>query len=149
MTPRQKELAHFGSKLSWLPNDAAERDFAVAREATSKERYGLDEQLWEVIERWDVENAGEDATRSRLARHAIDPEVIAYFSPQDVCRMSREVFLAHWQDMFMPSRDDVIVMPLSGGWCLFYCHEDEFEAGKRRRPNSESSGSQQPTQDSG
>jgi hypothetical protein len=135
MTSRQRELAHFASKLSWLPADAAGRDFSVAREATSTERYGLDEQRWEVIERWDVEHAGEDATRSRLARHAIDSEVIAYFGPQDVCRMSRETFLAHWQDMFMPSRDDVVVMPPSGVWCLFYCHEDEFEAGRRRTPN--------------
>ncbi len=134
MTPRQKELLHFSAVLSWLPAEDAKSDFGRAREATSKERYGLDERLWEIVDSWDVEKIGGVETRARLALHIVDPEVIVFFGHQDVCRMSREAFLMHWQDMFMPSRDDVVVMPDSGAWCLFYCHEDEFEAGRRKRP---------------
>jgi hypothetical protein len=134
MTPRQKELSQF-TELSWLAVDAAGSDFSVAIKATSDEHYGLNEHIWEIVERWDIEFVGEEETRSRLAAHVLDSEVVVFFGPQDVCRMSRETFLMHWQDMFMPSRDDVVIMPTSSAWCLFYCHEDEFEVGRRKKPN--------------
>ncbi|MBX3739235.1 MAG: hypothetical protein KF715_21285 [Candidatus Didemnitutus sp.] len=145
MSWRKQELARFSTSLSWLPEDKAQRTFARANATTSRGRYGLNESVWDIRERWDVEKIGASATRAKLASYARDEEFFLCFGSHDVCRISRIAFLDHWQDMFAPSRDDVVVMPDSEEWCLFYCHEDEFEAGRKKAPNQTS----EPTRETG
>jgi hypothetical protein len=41
-------------------------------------------------------------------------------------------FLAKWQDIFVPARDDAIVLHNLGAGVLFYCHEEELEYGHRK-----------------
>ena len=53
--------------------------------------------------------------------------MLLVFGRDDVFRVPASLFLSNWQDIFHPSRDDVVIVPDSGGWALFYCHEDEFE----------------------
>jgi hypothetical protein len=36
-------------------------------------------------------------------------------------------FVEQWRDIFLPSRDDAIIIDENHQWALFYCHEDEFE----------------------
>jgi hypothetical protein len=146
---RKQELARFSNALSWLPQEQARPAFERANAGTARDRYGLDECVWEILDHWDVEKIGLSATRIKLAQHALDEAFLLFFSRDDICRVPRGLFLDEWQNMFGPSRDDVIVMPEAGAWCLFYCHEDEFEAGRRKEPNSERSASQQPPLDAG
>jgi hypothetical protein len=100
--------------------------FQRALAMASKFRYGLDEVLFQRIERLDVDDAVSEANRW-LAERVGDGDVLLAFAEREVFRVPASLFLGQWFDMFGPSRDDVVILPISGGWVLFYSHEDEFE----------------------
>ena len=130
MSRRAQELVRFSPKLWWFLEADAALVFTRAEKAMSRERYGLDENTWEIVARWDVEKTGLKATRAMLAQYLLEESLLICFGRKDVCRLSRSLFLDHWQDMFIPSRDDVLIMSESCTWAAFYCHEDEFEIGR-------------------
>jgi hypothetical protein len=123
---RHSELAAFGPEV--VPLDRA--DSVAAYERTigfcSQTRYGLDETAFATIERFDVEETGPTAL-SWLAERIGGGELLLVFGRDEAFRVPTQFFLRNWQDMFCPSRDDVVIVPAGGGWALFYCHEDEFE----------------------
>jgi hypothetical protein len=135
MRPREKELAHFGASITWVPQPTASSVYANAIRMTSKERYGLDERFFESIARLDVDDVDAEAASAWLGSRLLDDDVFVVFGREDVARISRSTFLRSWRDMFCPSRDDVVIMPETQDWCLFYWHEDEFEFGRTKRPN--------------
>lgn len=132
MSRRTEELNRFSARLSWLSEEDAALVFTRANKALSQNRYGLDENTWEILEHWDVEKLGLPATREKLDAHVRDESFLICFGRKDVCRAGRTFFLDHWQDMFVPSRDDILVISESGTWAAFYWHEDEFEVGRPR-----------------
>ena len=123
---RHSELARFGPEVVPLdiPDALAAYNWAMA--LCSRTRYGLDETGFGDIERLDVEGA-ESAARVWLAARVGDGELLLVFGRDEVFQVPAPLFLGNWQDMFCPSRDDVVIVPAGGGWALFYCHEDEFE----------------------
>lgn len=126
---RSSELTAFGPQV--VPLDCADAAAAYDRamDLCSRTRYGLDETLFAAIERLDVNEPGADA-RQWLVGRVGNGDVLLVFSQDDVFRVPASLFLGSWQDMFCPSRDDVVIVPAGGGWALFYCHEDEFEFGR-------------------
>lgn len=130
MNLRRNELSHFSDLLAWLAKDDAKRVYDSASVKTSTERYGLDEQFWEIATRWNV-SGNEEKDNAKLSS-LLSEEFFLVFGDNEVCRISRSSFIKHWRDMFVPSRDDVIVIPSSEEWCLFYCHDDEFEFGRKK-----------------
>lgn len=123
---RITELAAFGPEVVPLdlPEAATTYDRAMTR--CSRTRYGLDETAFQTIERLDVEEPGPSAQKW-LAERVGTGDVMLVFGQDEVFRVPASLFIDRWQDMFCPSRDDVVVVPADGGWVLFYCHEDEFE----------------------
>jgi hypothetical protein len=135
MSWRKKELNRMGNSLSWLPKEEAAAVYARASASTSETRHGLNEEAWPIRERWDVEKISEEEAVAKLSEHIRSEEFFVVFGREDVCRIARAVFISHWRDMFCPARDDVVLIPESDEWCVFYCHEDEFEAGLKKQPN--------------
>ena len=123
---RRSELAAFGPEVVPLdrPDAVAAYDRAIG--LCSRTRYGLDETAFAAIDRLEVEEQGPDA-QQWLAERVGTGDVLLVFGRDDVFRVPASLFLSNWQDIFHPSRDDVVIVPDSGGWALFYCHEDEFE----------------------
>ena len=99
----------------------------------SRTRYGLDETTFAAVERLDVNEPVPDA-QQWLAERVSGGELLLVFGRDEVFRVPAALLPSNWRDMFCPSRDDVVIVPVGGDWVLFYCHEDEFEfsAGVRR-----------------
>jgi hypothetical protein len=123
---RHSELSAFGPEVVPLDSPAALAAYTDAIGMCSRTRYGLDETAFDRIERLDVEGA-ESAARVWLAERVGDGELLLIFGRDEVFRVPAALFLGNWQDMYCPSRDDVVIVPVACGWALFYCHEDEFE----------------------
>jgi hypothetical protein len=122
---RHTELAAFGPEVVPLSDLDALAAYRRASEFSSKTRYGLDETVFKQIDRLNVEDPGPEAWRWLAERVA--GELLLVYAQDAVFRISAPLFLDSWQDMFCPSRDDVIILPVEGEWVLCYCHEDEFE----------------------
>jgi hypothetical protein len=123
---RRAELAVFGSDMAPLDRPDANAAYDRTTRLCSRTRYGLDETTITGIERLDVNERGPEA-RAWLAERVGVGDLLVVYGRDDVFRVPAPLFLDNWQDMFGPSRDDVVIVPASGGWALFYCHEDEFE----------------------
>ena len=123
---RHSELAAFGPEVVPLGPEDALALFRRASDFASQSRYGLNEALFPAVERLDVDEPGPDA-RQWLADRVDCGELLLVFGKGDVFRVPASLFLDQWQDRFCPSRDDVVILPVIGGWALFYHHEDEFE----------------------
>jgi len=54
------------------------------------------------------------------------------FGRRAVCTIPAASFLEHWQDMFGPGPDDVLITNDQESWVLFYHHEDEFHFGRTK-----------------
>ena len=125
---RRDELSAFGAEVAWLNRAASLTAFRRAQESISKSRYGLNEAVIAAIERLDVDQPGPEARQWLSERVGIgDDPLLLVFGEDDVCEVRTSFFLDSWQDLFCPSRDDVVILPAECGWVLFYSHEDEFE----------------------
>jgi hypothetical protein len=123
---RHSELAASGPEVVSLAQADASVAYNRAIGLCNRTRYGLDESALPTIERLDVNDPG-PAAESWLAERVGVGELLLVFGRDDVFRMPSRLFVSSWRDMFCPSRDDVVIMPASGVWALFYSHEDEFE----------------------
>ena len=122
----RSDLTAFGPEVVSLDRPDAVIIYDRAMGLCSRTRYGLDETAFASIERLNVDAPVPDAQQWLSERIGVG-DVLLVFGPDDVFRVPASLFLSNWQDMFCPSRDDVVIVPDGGGWALFYCHEDEFE----------------------
>jgi hypothetical protein len=123
---RRAEMVAFGIDVVPLNRSDATAAYDRATQLCSPNRYGLDETKITGIECLDVK-VQEAEVRAWLAERVGEGELLVVYSQDHVFRVPVPLFLDSWQDMFGPSRDDVVIVPISGGWVLFYWHEDEFE----------------------
>jgi len=126
---RRHELAHFGNQITWLDEAEATGVFDRAMLLASKSHYGLDPAAVTDIERFDVDEPGEEAN-AWLSRRLGIGTLLVVFDRHQVCRMDNTFFVMNWQDLLSPSRDDAVILLEGRGVVLFYCHEDEFEIGQ-------------------
>lgn len=134
MNWRRKELSHYSMDINWILVSEAGGKYEEALNYTSKHHYGLNPDLIAEIERFDIaENKSQvsDWLANKLGN--MEQALFLVYGKTEVCRVKTSFFIGHWQDMMLPSRDDVVIIPERGDWVLFYCHEDEFEYGKRDR----------------
>jgi hypothetical protein len=136
MHRRHSELAEHGPVIRLADADAR-AVYRLAKKCASCTRCGLDEDAFAQIECLDVNDAPPNA-RLWLTARVDGDELLLVFGQSEVFRLSTSLFLDNWQDMFCPSRDDVVILPVAGNWALFYSHEDEFEfeGGGAAEPNA-------------
>lgn len=58
-----------------------------------------------------------------------DQSVVISWDPRTAVLTTWKVVYTYWDDFCYPSSDDVIVVPLSGAWLLWYDHEERFVFG--------------------
>jgi hypothetical protein len=123
---RHSEITAFGPEVVSLADAEALIVFQRGSDCSSRSRYGLNEAAFPQTERLDVNESG-PAAGQWLAERVGDEELFLVFAKDEVFRVPAALFLEHWQDMLCPSRDDAIILPVGGGWAMFYYHHDEFE----------------------
>ena len=83
------------------------------------------------MERLEFEDDVATATDWLKARLPSTQELVVVFGGDDCFRCSSDFFIENWSNIFVPSRDDALVYSLESPIILFYCHENEFEVGRR------------------
>lgn len=131
MKLRESEYLENGLAARWLDTAHARNAYIYALQFSSRSHYGLCESTVDQIEHLNIESY---TVADAWLKHRLSPEgtVQVVYGDDEVCVIPAAEFLAKWQDIFVPARDDAIVLHNLGGGVLFYCHEEEFEYGKRK-----------------
>ncbi|KGF80116.1 hypothetical protein IA69_20055 [Massilia sp. JS1662] len=127
----REEYEALGLAARWLTRERAKNAYAHALKFSSDKRYGLNEQTTDNIERHDIESRSV-ADAWLKARLRAEGTLQVVYGPDDVCVVDAAPFLDCWQDVFAPSRDDAIILHNLDKTVVFYCHEEELEAGTRK-----------------
>jgi hypothetical protein len=124
----------FGFEVTWLEKADASKFYELAMDCSSRTYYGLNPDFFDPLERLSAIDCGPEVREWLSERVGSGEEsLVLVFGKEDACIVRASFFLDRWQDLICPSRDDVIILPLSGGWKLCYCHEDEFEFSRALR----------------
>jgi hypothetical protein len=127
---RNQEFSELGIPVRWLSADAAAHAYEYARSFCSSQRYGLNEATVSGIERLEISSYS--VAREWLkARLPASGTVQIVYSETQACVIDSSHFLDKWPDIFVPSRDDAVVLHNLESSILFYCHEEELEVGRR------------------
>jgi len=127
----QNEYKELGLDARWLTEERAKNAYAHALQFSDNKRYGLNEQTTDKIERHIIESRSiADAWLKTRLRAEGTLQVV--YGPDDVCVVDAAAFLNCWQDVFVPARDDAIILHNIDKTVFFYCHEEELEVGTRR-----------------
>ncbi|QBE64448.1 hypothetical protein [Pseudoduganella lutea] len=126
----QDEYKALGVKARWLTEEHAKNAYAHALQFSDTNRYGLNEKTTHKIERHIIESrsVADIWLKTRLCAQGT---LQIIYGPDHVCVVDAEVFLKHWQDIFVPARDDAIILHNIDKTVFFYCHEEELEVGIR------------------
>ena len=127
---RIEELKHHSEDIFWLDAVEANRAYELVGLYDSKSHLGLNAQTVGSLERLEFEDVltATDWLRSRISGIQ---ELVVVFGGDDCFRCSGNFFVENWSDIFVPSRDDAMIYSPKSSFILFYCHENEFEVGRR------------------
>lgn len=126
---RQYEDA--GIPARWLDAEKAAHAYEFACEYVRPDRYGLREDRVAGFESLQIQS---DSAASAwvAARFPAAGTVQIVYGPGEVCVIEAEVLRKSWLSLFVPGRDDAIVLHNLTEAALFICHESELEFGYRR-----------------
>lgn len=125
------EYEVLGLDARWLTEERAKTAYAHALQFTSTKRYGLNEQTIDNIEQHIIESQPV-ADAWLKARLRAEGTLQVVYGPDDVCVIGAAAFLNCWLEVFVPSRDDAIILHNIDKAAFFYCHEEELEVGTRK-----------------
>lgn len=126
-----KEYSEAAIPARWLEPKKAQNAYEYALKYSHPKRLGLNQETVANIDRLIVESYSV-AHGWLNARLPSTGTVQIVYSEADVAVVEASVFLAKWQDIFVPSRDDAVVLHNLSATVLFYCHEEELEIGQRK-----------------
>lgn len=131
MTYVEEEYEELGLAARWLTKERARNAYTYALQFSSDNRYGLNELTTGDIENHVVQSLGVTGAWLKTRLRAEGTLQVVY-GPDDVCVVDAASFLNCWQQVFVPSRDDAIVLHNADKTVFFYYHEDELEVGIRK-----------------
>lgn len=131
MNLRESEYIENGLAARWLDASRAENAYNYALRFSADSRYGLSELTVSGIERLVIESysVADAWLKSRMPSNGT---VQVVYGEDEVCVLPALQFLEKWQHIFVPSRDDAVVLHSLSAGVLFYCHEEELEYGDRK-----------------
>ena len=124
------EYKQCGVEGIWLDAGKAKNVYDFALKYSSKNHYGLDKNTVSNICLFNIVNEP-IAKRWLIEQFPGHGTVEIIHGETAVCLLQTETFLAHWFNLFMPSRDDVLILHNESNYIAFYCHEDFIEVGQR------------------
>ena len=127
---RANEYNQLSIPARWLDNEKAAHAYAFASQFDNRNRYGLNEATVSNIESLSI-GSYSVADAWLRARMPATGTVQVVYGRREVCVVDTTDFLAHWYNIFMPCRDDAIVVHNLESIVLFYCHEQVLEIGRR------------------
>jgi hypothetical protein len=133
MSYRVAQIESLSLGARWLSPERSKNAYQFALPYTHSKRYGLNEDTVENIQRLEISDRGY-AKRWLSERLVSEGTVQIIFGNDEVCVIDAAKFIEHWEQIFVPSRDDAVVMHNLNNQVLFYCHEEELEFGCRIGP---------------
>lgn len=127
---RESAYAAIGVEARWLDEQHAKHAYAYASKLSSIDRYGLNGATVRDIQRIEVES---HSVADAWLGSRLEPTgtVQVVFGEGEVCVISAADLLTKWKELFVPGRDDAIILHNENAAVVFYCHEDELEFGYR------------------
>jgi hypothetical protein len=130
MNFRNIEYQELNIDARWLTPENAKNAYGYAILFSDKTRYGLCRETVADIERLEI--ASQAIADAWLAsRFRAEGSVQIFFGGGEACVLTAADFVARWRSLFLPSRDDAMILHNANKSILFYCHEDELEFGFR------------------
>ena len=127
---RVTQIESLGLGIRWLTPDRSNNAFQFALPYIHPMRYGLNEDTVKDIQRLRISDRA--SAKRWLSDHLLaEGTVQIVFDGDEVCVVDAARFIAHWDQIFVPSRDDAVVLHNLNDQVLFYCHEEELEFGRR------------------
>ncbi len=125
-----REFEENGLQAHWLEGDKARQVHSYALEFSAKGRVGLSIDTVTDIEAHtiDSESTARDWIRKRFGDHG---KIHVVFGPDEVAVIDARLLIDRWQDMFLPGRDDAVVLNLQDNSVLLFSHEEILEYGLR------------------
>ncbi|WP_457392118.1 hypothetical protein [Roseateles sp. P5_E1] len=127
----KREYEDAGIAARWLGAEKAAHAYEFACQYVSPSRYGLREDRVLGFERHQIQSDSV-ATAWINARFPVTGTVQVVYGRDEVCVIEAEALRQSWLDVFVPGRDDAIVLHNVAEAVLFICHERELEFGYRR-----------------
>ena len=130
MNYHQKEHKDLGLDARWLDNEHAKHAYDCALRFCSNQKYGLNPNKVSNIEKLIIESysVADNWLKGKFNNNGT---VQIVYSENEVCVVPAQDFVNNWRVIFVPSRDDAIVLHNLDDSVLFYCHEEELEIGHR------------------
>lgn len=130
MNYRQREYEALGLDARWLEHERASNAYAFALKYSHPRRYGLNEGTVANIE---LHVIGSNTVAENWLKERLSAEgtVQVVYGDAEVCVLSAASFLRSWQSIFVPGRDDAVILHNVVDTVVFYCHEGELELGRR------------------
>ena len=127
----RRQFDELNIEVRWLDIERAAHTYSYALGFSSSTKYGLKVDTVCDIEALLIHSysVADNWIKDRLGRAGT---VHIVYGGDDVCVISAQDFLNNWRNIFVPSRDDVVVLHNLSESVLFYCHEEELEFGRRR-----------------
>ncbi len=131
MSYRKKELHESGIEGIWLNEESASEFYEYALKFMSNEKWGFDRTKVTNIVEHKVDD--EETAKLWLVENMENTSLVyVVFGPKEVLGTGSKIILENWSDLFLPSRDDVLVLAQSGPKIAFYWHEDVWFVGERK-----------------
>ena len=137
MSYRVTQIESLGLAARWLRPEHSKNAYEFALPYTHSKRYGLNEATVEEIQRLEISDY-RSAKRWLAERLLAEGTVQIVYGDDEVCVMDSAKFIEHWDQIFVPARDDAVVLHNLNSQVLFYCHEEELEFGYRISPTMQS-----------
>lgn len=126
-----KEYLEARIQARWLEPEKAQHAYDYALRYSHPKRLGLNEQTVSSIDRLVIESYA-IAKAWLSSRMPATGTVQIVYSESDVAVMEAADFIGRWHDIFVPARDDAVVLHNLSSAVMFYCHEEELEMGHRK-----------------
>lgn len=133
MSYRVAQIDSLDLSARWLSPEHSKNAYEFALPYTHSRRYGLNEATVNEIQRLEISDH-RFAKRWLAERLLAEGTVQIVYSDEEVCVLESAKFIEHWDQIFVPSRDDAVVLHNLNNQILFYCHEEELEYGYRICP---------------
>ncbi len=128
-----QEFQDSGFDARWLDRDKAKKTYRYALKFSATDRYGLSRETVADIQAHTIES---ENVAQEWVKRRVNPsgKVHVVFGPDEVAVVEARLLIDRWHDMFLPGRDDVLVLHAEDDSVLLYCHEEELEYGRRIDP---------------